>query len=236
MIKLSVDLAHYSPSRQGKRTGRSLTLCLQIVGLWSGLFVEKKKKKRLKGFCLSQRKDGCMQWHNKWIMGADIGVRKTPPPPNRPLITTWCMGEGCHFFCSAVSAVTVSSGLSVIQDWQPVQPSSVCLAAVFTSVSCSVCHRGSVARVSVPGLNMTSHLSCRRPQTKAKRPAPHDSRDNADDFWRAVDVFFYFKRLMIAMLSEESRKDFVILPASLMGHFFFSYLPSCFFNGFQLFL
>lgn len=117
MIKLSVDLTHYSTLKNSSLpSGGRQTLCLQIVRLWSGLFM---KKKRLKGFGLSQRKDG---WLDKWIMGPNIGVRKpsTFSTPNRPLITakTWCMEEGCHFFCSAFSSVTVSSCLSITLDWQ----------------------------------------------------------------------------------------------------------------------
>lgn len=43
---------------------------------------KKEKRKRLKGFSPLQRM-GVMQWHNKWITGADIGVRKpsAPLPP-----------------------------------------------------------------------------------------------------------------------------------------------------------
>lgn len=64
----------------GEDNRGSLTLCLQIVPLWSGLFMEKNKK--TKRFLLVS-KTRWVQWHNKWIMGADTGFRKpsTPAPP-----------------------------------------------------------------------------------------------------------------------------------------------------------
>lgn len=47
-----------------------------------------------------------MQWHNKWIMGANIGVRKPSTPPLHPQPTTnnsknmvWGRGLSLLLFC-----------------------------------------------------------------------------------------------------------------------------------------
>lgn len=124
----------------------------------SPLIKSVQKRKRLKGFGLFKRKEGVIQWHNKWIMDANMGVRKPPlvhpqPANSKNIVCGLSLLLFCRLFGHSVtvSPVTYSAltGLSPTTFSSQLVNLPLCRESVCRFLtSLVICHFGAKAMSS----------------------------------------------------------------------------------------
>lgn len=144
-------------------------------------------------------KMGVVQWHYKWIMGANIVVRKpSPPPPTHspPQLTTndsKNMVHGrrrlpllsCFLLGHSVILPVSYPGLELHFASQP----------SFTSLSLSVCHWGSSKNISATGL--TWQVICHLLPSDKPINCPMWQQKRDPWFLAVHQCIICFKRLII---------------------------------------